>query len=354
MAAGAWPLREQVGSWRSVNPFQRHLGRLSQAALPAIAWAAPLPLAAMVTGDAADVMAPLFHHHQADLADLFALQGAAASVSLTPSQDCSLIYVAAGCISLTQEQQSFTCSAGGCLLVPPRPTHWRSTSFSVNCVLMSAEQIARSCGLIVPSSARSEAPAPIPAGFGAVELNHGPRSAALLKALERTLHTLSDCLDLDRSLITQLALEEQLCRLVALLMVADRSQSPSTDAGLAEGDCATDDFEALLLYIDAHLDHPLNLTLLQDHIHYSRRAVQYAFRRRLGCTATQWIRAQRLDRSRALLAQATAGDTVAAIAKACGYRSMSLFSIEFQQRFHIKPSILLRQARSESSPPGSA
>lgn len=308
----------------------------------------------MVRGDGADVLAPLFHHHHADLADLFALQGAAASVSLTPSHDCSLIHVAAGCISLTQEQQSFTCSAGGCLLVPPRPTHWRSTSFSVNCVLMSAEQFARSCGLIVSASAWSEAPAPIPVGFGAVDRSHGPRAAALLKALDRTLHTLSDCLDLDRSLITQLAIEEQLCRIVSLLMVADRPQSPWTDAGLAEGDCATDDFEALLLYIDAHLDQPLNLTLLQDHIHYSRRAVQYAFRRRLGCTATQWIRARRLDRSRALLAQATAGDTVAAIAKACGYRSMSLFSIEFQQRFHIKPSILLRQARSGSPPSGSA
>jgi transcriptional regulator GlxA family with amidase domain len=39
---------------------------------------------------------------------------------------------------------------------------------------------------------------------------------------------------------------------------------------------------------------------------------------------------------------------VASIAQACGYRSMSLFSIEFQQRFHIKPSVLLREARSSS------
>jgi AraC-like DNA-binding protein len=36
---------------------------------------------------------------------------------------------------------------------------------------------------------------------------------------------------------------------------------------------------------------------------------------------------------------------VASIAQVCGYRSMSLFSIEFQQRFHIKPSVLLRQSR---------
>lgn len=47
-----------------------------------------------------------------------------------------------------------------------------------------------------------------------------------------------------------------------------------------------------------------------------------------------------------LLRNPAPGDTVASIAEASGYRSMGLFSIEFQQRFHIKPSQLLRQARA--------
>jgi AraC-like DNA-binding protein len=38
---------------------------------------------------------------------------------------------------------------------------------------------------------------------------------------------------------------------------------------------------------------------------------------------------------------------VTRIALACGYRSLSLFSIEFQQRFHVKPSVLLRRTRSD-------
>lgn len=129
--------------------------------------------------------------------------------------------------------------------------------------------------------------------------------------------------------------------------MANGSDETATDMD-AEQPFDRDAFEALIAYINANLDQPLNLTLLQNHIHYSRRALQYAFRQRLGCTATQWIRGQRLDKARRLLGYAAQGESVASIAQACGYRSMSLFSIEFQQRFHIKPSVLLREARSSS------
>jgi transcriptional regulator GlxA family with amidase domain len=107
-----------------------------------------------------------------------------------------------------------------------------------------------------------------------------------------------------------------------------------------------DAFDRLIVYIRDNLDQPLNLTLLEKRSSYSRRALQYAFKERLGCTATQWIRAQRLDLAHQLLRNPAPGDTVASIAQASGYRSMGLFSIEFQQRFHIKPSQLLREARA--------
>jgi len=112
-------------------------------------------------------------------------------------------------------------------------------------------------------------------------------------------------------------------------------------------------------YIDAHLSEPLSLAAIEANSHYSRRALQYAFRRKFGCTVTQWIRARRLDLAHSRLSLAAIGETVSGIAKACGYRSMSLFSIEFQQRFHIRPSELLRQGRAAkiradaaASPPG--
>jgi len=112
-----------------------------------------------------------------------------------------------------------------------------------------------------------------------------------------------------------------------------------------------DSFDQLIDYISANLDQPLSLTVLARRSSYSRRALQYVFRQRMGCTATQWIRARRLDLARQRLLTSSPGDNVTSIALACGYRSMGLFSIEFQQRFHIKPSQLLRAARSSFESP---
>ncbi|MBM5818296.1 MAG: AraC family transcriptional regulator [Cyanobacteria bacterium K_Offshore_surface_m2_239] len=45
--------------------------------------------------------------------------------------------------------------------------------------------------------------------------------------------------------------------------------------------------------------------------------------------------------------QSEHGETVASIAKDCGYRSVSLFSLDFQKRFHVKPSTLLRHHQTK-------
>ena len=86
--------------------------------------------------------------------------------------------------------------------------------------------------------------------------------------------------------------------------------------------------------------------MLEAYSHYSRRAIQYSFKERLGCTITQWIRQQRLQLARECLQYPLPEDTVQSIALRCGYRSASLFSMEFQQRYLAKPSAILRQSRS--------
>jgi transcriptional regulator GlxA family with amidase domain len=53
----------------------------------------------------------------------------------------------------------------------------------------------------------------------------------------------------------------------------------------------------------------------------------------------------RLDRARRCLQQPEPCDSVTSIAQACGYRSINLFTIDFEQRFHVKPSDLLRESR---------
>ena len=61
------------------------------------------------------------------------------------------------------------------------------------------------------------------------------------------------------------------------------------------------------------------------------------------------IRIQRLDLAHRLLHNPQPDHSVGQIAKACGYRSLSLFSVEFRQRFHVRPSDLLRDARQRQA-----
>jgi AraC-like DNA-binding protein len=97
-------------------------------------------------------------------------------------------------------------------------------------------------------------------------------------------------------------------------------------------------FDELIDYIRANLDQPLRLSDLEARSHYSSRSLQYAFRERLGCTPRQWIREQRLKQALVQLEQGGRGRSIRAVALACGYRHMGLFSSDFQKRFGFTPS----------------
>ena len=175
--------------------------------------------------------------------------------------------------------------------------------------------------------------------------------SCLLIMLRELIDQVDALLDLSPILLERLQLDDQIYRLMAALMVPELVQESPYDRLRHREREGRDAFDELIDYIKANLDQPLNLTVLEARSHYSRRALQYAFRERLGCTATQWIRQQRLDLARQLLEHPRAGDSVASIAMASGYRSLSLFSVDFQQRFHLKPSDLLREARASSRSP---
>jgi transcriptional regulator GlxA family with amidase domain len=148
----------------------------------------------------------------------------------------------------------------------------------------------------------------------------------------------------------RLQVDDRIYRLLAAMLLPEvRDESP-LDRLTQKDRKGHDAFDELIDFIRLNLSEPLNLTMLEEYSHYSRRSLQYAFRERLGCTATQWIRSQRLDLARQHLQHPSPGDTIAGIAARCGYRSLSLFSVEFQQRFHVKPSQLLREARASLPP----
>jgi AraC-like DNA-binding protein len=213
--------------------------------------------------------------------------------------------------------------------------------------MVSCAQLTKDCTLMIGTPGDPDVGACLPRERGCLKLPRSQLGVSLLQALIRGLQSMGDLLDGHKDMIGPIGLEKYLCRLVVLLITPCLwEHSPEGAASLADPGHDSD-WDSLLAYIDTHLDQPLSLTQLQSQFHYSRRALQYAFRRQLGCTATQWIRTRRLDQAHDLLCHPATGDSVASIAQACGYRSMSLFSIEFQQRFHIKPSVLLRHSRQK-------
>lgn len=305
---------------------------------------APLPLSCLDRLDQLVVSEFSFFHYEIGKVHVIANSGPAIAVDLKARPWISLLYVQRGEISLVADRRSLRCVAGDCLVLPAAPLYWQSSSFNVVCLMISESELSAVCGLL-SSSAGQESD-----GLWRVDaLFQPPTSRSDLNSvfvalLERQLLTIGDLLEHAPSVLERFGLDGQLAQLFALLAFPSLHRAcVSVDSTTIEG-CAKDDFDRLIDYILSNLDQPLNLTVLQAQIHYSRRAIQYAFRQRLGCTATQWIRAQRLDLAHRLLSHAEPGESVAGVAQRCGYRSMSLFSIDFQQRFHVKPSVLLRAA----------
>lgn len=289
-----------------------------------------------------------FHVFQLDLDALsvMAISGPQASCQLPESSWLSLLYVTSGEITLFAEQACWRVNAGSCLVVPGQRLRWQSSDFSLVALMLPMEGIAELADLVLPNCSDCVKDQSLLIRPGCRLRGHDGVVDSLLTSLDQLLHVLVQIYSISPSLLPHLGVSDLLCR-VALLVAFPELQRDCCLAKSSPDQIASNDaFDRLIVYIRENLDQPLNLTMLEKRSSYSRRALQYAFKERLGCTATQWIRAQRLDLAHQLLRNPAPGDTVASIAQASGYRSMGLFSIEFQQRFHIKPSQLLRQARA--------
>ena len=71
--------------------------------------------------------------------------------------------------------------------------------------------------------------------------------------------------------------------------------------------------------------------------HVSLRTLQRHFRKHYDTTLSDWMRQLRLDRARAMLAEA---DSVKFVAFELGYKQPSHFTRDFKQRFGVPPSAL--------------
>jgi AraC-like DNA-binding protein len=130
-----------------------------------------------------------------------------------------------------------------------------------------------------------------------------------------------------------LRLDDLIRRLIVLLLVPDLLDAPP--APLMEEEPFV--HAELVDWLLAHLDQPLSLSEIEQRSRYSRRSLQYAFRERFGCGPMQWLRQQRLARAHTML-QMRQGDSIGAVAQACGYLSQSSFSRDYRLRFGVPPS----------------
>lgn len=147
----------------------------------------------------------------------------------------------------------------------------------------------------------------------------------------------------NQSLPAALGLDDTLYRMLALSLLDNGDTEGSDQRGPIRNWCWK--LDDLVDYIKANSHRPLSITDLERLSHYSARHLQYTFKEKLNCTPMQFIRNQRLSKAMERLQRAVPGDTVAGVARECGYTNSQQFSRDFQTRFGVRPSTVLRHAR---------
>ena len=222
------------------------------------------------------------------------------------------------------------------LLVPPGP--WRTCNDVLGGVTIRVDpariqQVGRAMGGPNSDPQRwlgvARAPMVLELGDGVdpVLFERLYRVLALLDRVVRRHGEPPQALRLDDLLLRQIA------QLLAPALLLPRDPDPGHSAS---------HIDALIDWIHSHCHEPISLTDLEERSHYSRRNLQYVFQARFGCGPMQYLRRQRLWLARRRLEQAPPGSRVSDIAYACGYLSVVTFRRDFQARFAMAPSSLLK------------
>lgn len=91
-------------------------------------------------------------------------------------------------------------------------------------------------------------------------------------------------------------------------------------------------------YITGNLDKPLNIKILSEEYQVSRFTLQRKFKKRFHQTIHQYALEKRLLKAHSLLSETN--KPVKEITSEVGFKSLSSFTREFHQRFHITPAEL--------------
>ena len=107
------------------------------------------------------------------------------------------------------------------------------------------------------------------------------------------------------------------------------------------------DVRAAMSLLESCIEEPISVPELCQRLGVSQRQLERLFRRSTGCTIVQFSKLLRLQYARVLLTSTRM--TIREVSAACGFNSMSYFSLSFQKVFDKKPSEY-RQAWPENEP----
>jgi len=238
-----------------------------------------------------------------------------------------------GHISIQTAGGAITLDPNGAALLPPGLRRSNGSHSLASITLLPKEVSAAATamagqGWVLPKGF------PKPEEFQPLSLPAGPQAGMI----HQLLHTINASIPLHPAAANHLGLDDVIHRTAAAMLHPALMHEEPADLGRYRQADGRSSFDDLIDYIRAHLDQPLRLTDLEARSHYSRRALQYAFRQRLNTTPKQWIREQRLDFALEQLQQDGERPTVHEVALLCGYGHLSHFSRDFRARFGINPS----------------
>ncbi|SFP19832.1 AraC-type DNA-binding protein [Amycolatopsis rubida] len=91
----------------------------------------------------------------------------------------------------------------------------------------------------------------------------------------------------------------------------------------------------VIRYVQEHMNEPVTVADLADHVAMSPSAFAHLFREVTGMSPYQFVKRMRLDRARTLLVEE--GLSVSEVAREVGYTSLSHFITEFKRHFGVTP-----------------
>ena len=273
-------------------------------------------------------------HLELDGAELLSCCSSDATFLVEDVPDVHLVVNVSGKRRVVTGGEVVECCSGGALLLPPgqrRPFG----SHSAAVISLKPDAIASAAAAMAgPNRREAEKSAARVRHFAPRVIDPGEQ-AALLHSLIRWI---DQCAASDLGLPTRLGAGDSLLRQVAALLDPTLlAEQPDEGERLRERD-GRSAFDDLIAYIRANLDKPLRLSDLEARSHYSRRALHYTFRQKLGSSPMAWIRTQRLERAKERLQSSGPEVSVRSVALDCGYRNPGHFSSDFLRRFGVSPS----------------